>query len=139
MTDPKDTTPPEPRAPFPPRIRERFDSSGLVRRFFEVGSEEMNYAEANPDICDVGREYLSLSEHEHLVAAARSEVYAEELPRLKEWIEAYHTDFFVEKKGPYTDPQSAAAAMGRHILGLLIKEFEARLPGKGVERPGEEK
>lgn len=59
------------------------------------------------------------------VAQARAEVYEKELVRLREWIEAYHVDLFKERRAPFTSPDSAAAAMGRHILGLLIMDFEA--------------
>jgi hypothetical protein len=72
--------------------------------------------------CD--EEYLSKAEGDSLVEAARRDAYAGVLPRLRLWLEAYTTDLFTEEP-PYTRPDSAAAAMGRHILGLLISEFEA--------------
>lgn len=67
---------------------------------------------------------------EEAKAAARADVYADEIERLKEWAEAYHEDICKETKAPFTSPDSAAMAMGRHVLRTLIKDYEAKAKGE---------
>ena len=68
-----------------------------------------------------------MKQSESALAAAREEgkalAFEEQIPRLQQWLEAYSIDFFTEKP-PYRSTDSAAAAMGRHILGLLIKDYQ---------------
>jgi hypothetical protein len=68
---------------------------------------------------------LIQAEHEALLREAVAKAYETELDRLRYWIQAYGTDIFTYPP-PYEKPDSAAAAMGRHILGILISEFEEK-------------
>jgi hypothetical protein len=63
-------------------------------------------------------------------AAAIDEIYQREIEYLKNWAQYYSTELFTEKP-PYKTTDSAAAAMGRHILGKLISRYENALKHRG--------
>lgn len=124
MTDPKDTKPPEPRS-FPPRLivlgRAHCPTAWPVGTDLSFLSEEQRAKLI---------EYVSKEERDADVAAARAEARLSATDELM---------LAVDRK-----LQSIMAGNYSFLVDSYRRQisevFEnARLPGKGVERPGEEK
>ena len=76
---------------LPPRVREVVSCGGLRADFFEVTSNAFLYAQTQEETHVLGREYLSLAEHEALLAEAVARA-REELTAAKARIEELAQD-----------------------------------------------